>query len=81
MTNHQCVRFKNDPHISHELAVKCIGRYLLDTRYKGILYRPDIPRGLECYIDADFAGGWKDGDHDSPESVLSCICFVIMYYG
>ena len=44
-----------------------------------MIYRPDITRGLECYVDADFSGGWKDGNHDSPESVLSRTGFVIMY--
>ena len=48
-------------------AVTRIGRYLLDTREKGMIYRPDITRGLECYVDVDFAGGWKDGNHDIPE--------------
>ena len=47
----------NDPRLSHEGAVKRIGRYLLDTRDKGMIYRPDITRGLECYVDADFSGG------------------------
>ena len=46
-----------------------------------MIYRPDITRGLQCYVDADFSGGWKDGNHDSPESVLSCTGFVIMYDG
>ena len=46
-----------------------------------MIYRPDITQGLECYVDADFAGGWKDGNHDSPESVLSSTGFVIMYAG
>ena len=46
-----------------------------------MIYRPDTSWGLDCYIDADFSGGWKDGDHDSPESVLSRKCFVIMYSG
>jgi hypothetical protein len=32
-------------------------------------------------VDADFADGWKDGDHDNPESVLSRTGFVIMYAG
>ena len=32
---HQCARFNNDPHLSHERAVKRIGIYLLDTRDKG----------------------------------------------
>ena len=81
MSTHQCARVNNDPHLSHELAVKRIGRYLLDTREKGMIYRPDITRGLECYVDADFSGGWKDGNNDSPESVLSRTGFVIMYSG
>ena len=46
-----------------------------------MIYRPDITRGLECYVDADFAGGWKYGNNDSPESVLSRTGFVIIYAG
>ena len=46
-----------------------------------MIYRPDITRGLEWYVDANFSGGWKDGNHDSPESVLSHTGFVIMYSG
>ena len=46
-----------------------------------MIYRPDITRGLECYVDADFAGGWKDGNHDIPESLLLRTGFVIMYAG
>ena len=53
MATHQCARFNNDPHLSHERAVNSIGRYLLDTRDKGMIYRPDTKRGLECYVDAD----------------------------
>ena len=81
MATHQCARLNNDPHLSHERAVKRIGIYLLDTRDKGMIYRADITRGLECYVDDDFAGGWKDGNHESPESVLSRTVFVIMYAG
>ena len=32
-------------------------------------------------MDADFAGGWKDSDHTSSESVLSRTGYVIMYAG
>ena len=32
MATHQCARFNNYPRLSHERAVKRIGRYLLDTR-------------------------------------------------
>ena len=71
MATHQCAIFNNNPLLSHEQAVKRICRYLLDTRDKGMVYIPDITRGLECYVDSDFAGEWKDGNHNSPESVLS----------
>ena len=81
MATHQCARFNNDPKLSHDRAVKKIVRYLLDTRDKGIIFKPDLSKGLECYVDADFAGGWKDGDHDAPESVLSRTGYVIMYAG
>ena len=66
MATHQCARFNNYPHHSHEQSVKRIGRYLLDTIDKGMIYITDTSRGLECYVDADFAGGWKDGNHTSP---------------
>ena len=77
MANHQCARFSNYPKISHERAVKKIVRYLLDPKDKGIVFRHDFSRGRECFLDADFAGGWKDGDHSSPESVLSRTRFAI----
>ena len=46
-----------------------------------MIYRPDIKRGIECYVDTDFAGGLKYGNHDSPESLFSRTGFVIMYAG
>ena len=46
MATHQCARFNNDPHLSHEQEVKRIGRYLLDTRDKGMIYRPRVISGL-----------------------------------
>ena len=46
-----------------------------------MVYRPDITRGLECYVDADFTGGQKDDNNDSPESVLSRAGFAIVYAG
>ena len=81
MGTHQCARFNNYPHLSNERAVNRIGRYLLITRDKGMIYRPDITRDLECYVAADFSGGWKYDNHDSLESVLSRTGFVIMYAG
>lgn len=81
MAVHQCARFNANPMLCHEKAVKYIARYLLATSDKGIHYKPDPSKGLECYVDADFAGGWSSGDHTNPECVLSRTGFVIMYAG
>ena len=42
--------------LSHEKAIMHLGRYLLDTRKHGIIYKPNCLKGLKCYVDA-FAGG------------------------
>ena len=81
MAVHQCARFNANPMLCHENAVKYIARYLLSSQDKGIHYKPDMTRGLECYVDADFAGGWSSGNHINPECVLSRTGFVIMYVG
>jgi hypothetical protein len=51
----------------------------LDTRKSGIIYKPDKTKGLEWYIDADFAGGWSQADDDNVENVLSPTSYVLMY--
>jgi hypothetical protein len=81
MAVHQCARFNALPKLCHEKAAKRIARYLLGTMDKGIKYSPDPNRGLECYVDADFAGGWSSGDHSNPECVLSRTGYIIMYAG
>ena len=55
---HQCVRFVEDPKVEHGDAVRWIARYLKGTRDKGMTFDPDIRKGLEVYVDADFAGNW-----------------------
>jgi len=79
MAVHQTARFSNEPMLSHEKAIVRLGRYLLDTRKRGIIYKPDCLKGLECYVDADFAGGWTQADASNAENVLSCTGYVIMY--
>ena len=59
----------------HERAVIIIAKYpgststymdLSDTNLRlithGIVYKPNIEKGIECYVDADFAGGWAQSD-------------------
>ena len=79
MAVHQTACFSNQPMLSHKKAIICIGRYLLDTRSHGIVYKPDTTKGLECYVDADFAGGWSQADSDNAENVLSRTGYIITY--
>ena len=65
MPVHQTSRFCNNPMLCHEKAVMMIGRYLLGTKTRCIIYKPDKSRGLECYVDADLAGGWTQADADN----------------
>jgi hypothetical protein len=78
MAVHQTARFSNEPMLSHEKAIMRLGRYLLDTRKRGIIYKPDRSKGLECYVDADFSRGWTQ-DASNAENVLSRTGYVIMY--
>ena len=76
---HQTARFANDPKISHERAIKRIGRYLKGTKNKGIILKPDKKKGIECYVDADFAGGWDKNNSEDVASVFSRTGFIIKY--
>jgi hypothetical protein len=81
MAVHQCARFSNQPMLSHERAIKHIGKYLLKDPGRGLVYNPDESRGIECYVDADFAGGWSQADADNAENVMSRTGYVIMFAG
>jgi hypothetical protein len=79
MPVHQTVRFLNDPKLVHEQAITWIGQYLLGTKEKGIKYKTDQSKGLECYVDADFAGGWDITDPHDTSNLISRTGFVIKY--
>jgi hypothetical protein len=81
MAVHQCARFSIDPMRSHKQAVMRIGRYLLSTKERGMIYAPDSSKGLEVFVDADFAGGWDPGDASNTDNVYSCTGYVICYSG
>ena len=81
MAVHQCARFSVSPKLSHERAIKRIGRYLLGTQDRGIAFKPDDTNGLNCYVDADFAGGWDKENPDDPDNVLSRTRYVALYAG
>jgi hypothetical protein len=78
---HQVARFNHAPRQSHAQAIKRIVRYLLATRTKGIEFVPDIKAGLDCYVDADFAGLHGYEDDQDPVSVKSRTGFVLTLFG
>ena len=77
MAVHQCACFSTDPKRSHEQAVMRIGKYLIGTKDKGMIYAPNHCHGLEVYVDADFAGGWDPELADDADNVYSRTGFVI----
>ena len=81
MAVHQCARFNNFPHLSHENAVKRIGKYLRGSATRGILFKPDKSKGIECFVDADFAGSWQIEDSQDPMSAMSRTGYVIRFAG
>ena len=79
MAVHQTARFCNNQMLSHQKAIKRLGRYLSNTKKEGIVYSTNTSKGLECYVDTDFAGGWKEANIDDAENVMSRTGMVIMY--
>ncbi len=73
MAVHQTARFCNDPKLRHEQAIMRLGRYLLHTKDKSIIFEPDKSKGLICFVDADFAGGWSTTDSTDADNVMSTI--------
>ena len=79
---HQCARFSANPKEPHGKAVKWIGRYLAATKDKGIVLKPDLQHSFDCYVDADFCGGWdQESALEDPSTAKSRTGFIIMYAG
>lgn len=81
MAVHQAARFSINPRLSHQRAVIRIGKYLKGSEDKGLIFKPDPSKGLECFVDADFAGGWNKSDSSDASSVMSRTGYVLMYCG
>ena len=79
---HQCARFSSNPRTPHSDAVRRIGRYLQGTRDKGLIFRPDPKKGIECWADADFSGNWdKERASFDASTARSRSGYVITYAG
>ena len=81
MAVHQCARFWKDPKLSYERVIHHIVRYLIQTKDKGLRYKIDKSKGIELFVDADFAGGWNINDSYNTDNLLSRTGFVICYAG
>ena len=78
---HQCARFVEDPKVEHGNAVHWIGRYLLGTRDKKMIFKP-TDDSLQVYVDADFAGCWdKSIAAEDPDTARSRHGYIITYAG
>ena len=78
---HQVCRFAHKPKKSHGQAVKRILRYLVATRERGLEFIPNMDEGLDCYVDADFAGLWGHEDDQDPVCVRSRTGFTLTLFG
>jgi hypothetical protein len=78
---HQCARHCANPKIQHTNAVKRIGRYLLGTKDKGLIMKPN-QEGMECWVDAAHASEWNNKTASSdPSSARSRMGYLIIYAG
>ena len=55
-STYQYVRFSVDPKREHGAVMRRIGRYIKGTKTKVTILILDKSRGLEIYVDADYAG-------------------------
>ena len=79
---HQCARYSSQPKQSHSAAVRYIVRYLMKTRDKGLILRPDKEHSFVCYVDADFQGGWNANTAtEDSTTAKSRSAYIVMYAG
>ena len=56
MPVHQAAKLSTNPKNSHNNAVKQIGECINGTNDKGFVLKPNLNKGLEICVEADFAG-------------------------
>jgi hypothetical protein len=78
MATHQLAQFCQEDLVMNK-KITCLGRYLAHTKDKGVIFEPDKSMGIECCVDADFAGGWNITTSADADNVMSCTGFVITY--
>ena len=79
MAVHQWARLYANPKFSHGRLVHRVIRYLIGTKDKGLVFKPDIKKGIECYVNVYFAGGWNSLDCDNQANILLRTGYMIFY--
>ena len=72
-----CARYMFNPRLSHEKALKRIGRYLKATRDRGMVLTPSGDLKIDAFPDADFAGLYGHEKTNDPACAKSRTGFVI----
>jgi hypothetical protein len=72
-----CARYMFSPRLSHEQALKRIGRYLKVTRDKGLILKPCPNLRIDAFPDANFAGLYGYAKITCSEVVKSRTGFLI----
>jgi hypothetical protein len=77
----QVAGFMFNPKHLHEIALKRIGCYLIDSKEKGMIIKPMNTINIDAYPDVDFAGLYGHEDNNDPICVHSCTSYVITVAG
>ena len=78
---HQCARFTESPKNSHAKALRWLARYLKGTKEKGLILNPNKSKGIEMFVDADFAGNWDKEDSTDPDTARSRHGYIVKFMG
>jgi len=78
---HQCARYTENPKNSHAKAIRWLAKYLKGTRTKGFEMKPDLSKGIEVYVDADFCGNWDRKDSLNKDTARSRHGYIIKFLG
>ena len=69
----------SNPRLQHGKALKWLGRYLVGSRDKGMIYSPSN-QSFDVYVDASFTGDWDPENADwDPDTARSRTGYVILY--
>ena len=76
---HQCARYSESPKVEHGQAMRWLGWYIAATADERLIIESDDTKGLEVYVDSDFAGLWDKLDTSNWDSARSRHGYIILF--